>query len=87
MIEVCHFFLVPSRSSSTPLYPSIVLRARECASTLYSSDVFSLGFPFETLKELGVCHIVMPFGLCNVLKTFQHLMNKVFEPFLGFFLH
>jgi hypothetical protein len=29
VIETCQFFLVPSRSSSTPLYPSIVLRARE----------------------------------------------------------
>ncbi len=31
VIIACHFFLVPSQSSSTPLYPSIVLRARECA--------------------------------------------------------
>ncbi len=36
--KVCHFFLVPSRSSSTPLYPSIVLRARERAPIPYSSD-------------------------------------------------
>jgi hypothetical protein len=28
----------------------------------------------------------MRFGLCNVLGTFQHLMNKVFEQFLGLFL-
>jgi hypothetical protein len=38
--EVCQFFLVPSRSSSTPLYPSKVLRARECASTPCSSAIF-----------------------------------------------
>jgi hypothetical protein len=37
-----------------PLYLSIVLRARECAVTPYSSVVFSLGLTFESLKELGV---------------------------------
>ncbi len=29
VIEACHFFLVPSRSSNTPLYPSIMLWAKE----------------------------------------------------------
>jgi hypothetical protein len=38
--EACHFFLVPFRSSSTPLYPSKVLRARERAPTPCSSVVF-----------------------------------------------
>ncbi len=56
MSKACHFFLVPSQSSSTPLYPSIVLRTRECAPTPCSSNVFSLGLTFESFKELGVHH-------------------------------
>ncbi len=56
VIEACHFFLVQSQSSSMPFYPSIVLWAKECAPTFCSSDVFSLGFTFESFKELGVHH-------------------------------
>ncbi len=54
--KVCQLFLVPSRSSSTPLYPSKVLRAREHALIPYSFVVFYLGLTFESLKELGVRH-------------------------------
>ncbi len=53
VIEACQFFLVPSRSSSTPFYPSKVLRIKECASTPCSSIVSCLGFTFESIKELG----------------------------------
>jgi hypothetical protein len=42
--EACQFFLVSSRSSSTPLYPSKVLWARECALTPYSFVVFQCEF-------------------------------------------
>jgi hypothetical protein len=38
--EVWQFFVVPSRSSSTPLYPSKVLRVRECAQFLILSLFF-----------------------------------------------
>jgi len=55
--KVCQLFLVPSRSSSTPLYPSKV-RVREHAPTPYSFVVFCLGFTFESLKELGMCHML-----------------------------
>ncbi len=41
VVEVCQF-LVPSRSSSTPFYPSKVLQARECTLTSYFFVVFNL---------------------------------------------
>jgi len=44
--EACQLFLVPFRSSSTPLYHSKVLRAKERAPTLYSYVVFYLGLTF-----------------------------------------
>jgi hypothetical protein len=42
LVEACQFFLVPSQSSSMPLYPFKVLRVREHVSIPYSSVVFSL---------------------------------------------
>jgi hypothetical protein len=32
------------------------------------------------------CYTMMHFGLCNAPGSFQSLMNKAFEPFLGLFL-
>jgi hypothetical protein len=55
--KACHFFLVPSRSSSMALYPSIVLRAKERAPTLCPSIVFNLGLTFESSKGFGVRHL------------------------------
>jgi len=49
--ETCQLFLIPSRSSSTPLYPLKVLRTRERGPTLYSSAIFSLGFTFESSRS------------------------------------
>jgi len=51
--EACQFFLVPSQSSSMPLYPSKMLRAKEHASTFYFSIILCLGLTFESFKELG----------------------------------
>ncbi len=51
VVEACQLFLVPSQSSSTPLYPSKVLRARERAPTCYFFVVFSLDSHFSPLKS------------------------------------
>jgi hypothetical protein len=52
MIEAYQFFLVPSWSSSTPLYPK-VQGAKEQPPIPCSFVIFSLELTFESLKELG----------------------------------
>jgi hypothetical protein len=42
VVEACQFFLIPSRSSNTPFYPSKVLQAKERALIPYSYVVFNL---------------------------------------------
>ncbi len=71
--EACQFFLVPSRNSNTPLYPSKVLWATEHTPNPYSSIVFNLGFTFESLKELGAHHgLGLSFGKsANTLIRFH----------------
>ncbi len=52
MSEACQLFLVPSRSSNTPLYPS---KCCELGSVLQLLLVpLLLGLTFESFKELGV---------------------------------
>ncbi len=64
--EACQFCLVPSWNSSTPFYPSKMLRGRECASTSCSFIVFCLGLTFESLKELGA----------HKFKPYKHKINS-----------
>jgi hypothetical protein len=87
VVKACQFFLVPSRSSSTPLYPSKVLQAMERAPTPYSFDVFYLGSTFESLKELGACH---PKSLpsknnlkskCTTILILSNFFITLFNPY------
>jgi hypothetical protein len=55
--EACHFFLVPSWSSSTPLYPYIVLRARSVPRLLVLLLFSVWDSHLSPSKELGVHHV------------------------------
>ncbi len=71
MTKACQLFLVPSRSSNTPLYPS---KCCELGSVLrlLLFCCFLLGLTFEPFKELVMRQlmlgkiIVNGFGLINV---------------------
>ncbi len=82
------FFLVPSRSSNTPLYPSKVLRARELAPTFYSSVVFCLDSHLNPLRSWE--HVTNPtdvhtlksfIRLCNYYKIYVQDFNTSVHPF------
>jgi hypothetical protein len=51
VIKCLSFFLVPSHSSSTPLYPPKVLQAREHVPNSLLFRCFCLRFTFESIKE------------------------------------
>ncbi len=58
IIEACQFFLVPSRSSSMPLYPSKVLRTRERAPTPSFFCCFQFGIHIWVLQGVGSASIM-----------------------------
>jgi len=81
--KACQIFLVPSRSSSTPLYPSKVLQTRECAPTPCPSAIFCLRLTFESFKESRAHQIstiveTSPTSLpMNIVDNYRdHLMNS-----------
>ncbi len=66
--EACQLFLVPSQSSNTPFYPSKCCELQSVPRFLPHFRCFSLGFTFESLKELGVRHH-------NKLSIFMFFFN------------
>jgi hypothetical protein len=66
VIEACQFFLVPSQNSSTPLYPSKVLRAREHVPTLHFFVFFSLDSYLSSSRNWE-----------HVIKLFKSLMGYI----------
>jgi hypothetical protein len=66
VVEAYQFFLVPSRSSNTPSYPSKVMWAREHAPTYYFFIVSSLD------SHLG------PSSSCERIKEFPNMSVKLY---------
>jgi hypothetical protein len=58
MIHCLSFFLISSRSSSTPFYPQNVASQGACPN-YYSSIVFTSNSYLNLLRSLGVRHLVM----------------------------
>ncbi len=68
--EAYQFFVVPSRSSNTPLYPSKCCELGNVPQLLPLPLPCVLGLTFESFKELGVHQL---YWLVIFLKSFQLL--------------
>jgi hypothetical protein len=64
-------FLVPSRSSSTPLYPFKVLQARERALTLDWFVVFNLDSHLSLPRSLGTRQLEFKDDVALLLIEFK----------------
>jgi hypothetical protein len=69
--KACQLFLVPSRSSNPPLYPS---KGCELGSVLrlLLFRCFLLGLTFEPFKELGVRHLLLGQTTGNLWTHLTH---------------
>jgi hypothetical protein len=75
VVEACQFFLVPSWNSNIPLYPSRVLRAKECAPTLYYFDVSSLYSHLNPSRSLGARRCVLSITSIDVCSaSYVHIL-------------
>jgi hypothetical protein len=73
VVEACQFFLLPSRSFSTPFYPFKVLRARERAPIPYSYVIFNLDSHLNPLRSWE--HVTKCSHVCNYkpLQLWWHI--------------
>jgi hypothetical protein len=97
VIKACQLFLVPSRSSNPPLYPSKGYELGNMLQLLLFR-FFLLGFTFEPFKELGVCHSEVTlidivthafkiFRTPNIVLKDTHMLLKDWDMNLFFWLN
>jgi hypothetical protein len=85
IVEACQFFLVPSWSSSTPLYPFKVLRVTKRAPTFYSFTVFNLDSHLSPLRSWECVIINLIFFPFYLLKFKSESLIHHWIYFLGIF--
>ncbi|XP_057759862.1 uncharacterized protein LOC130980222 [Arachis stenosperma] len=67
-----------SLGQDDPVVITMILANANLHRTLVDQEKTSFITP-----KADYCYVVMPFGLKNVVTTYQQLMNKVFSPHLG----
>jgi hypothetical protein len=79
--EVCKFFLVPSRSSNTPLYPSKCCELRSVPQLL-PLPLFCTWTHFWILQGVGSASIILVSDFFYIFSTINmvHKLNCTFVP-------